>query len=204
MAINFDMRDPKSQRMIASFLVPVVILYAFFNFVIKPKVELLKTQKVELATTKKRVSDIKNKLETFEKLSADKEILVAKFDELEKLLPSKENISLLLDQFTEAENESKVYMVGFEAAEVVEKPDASYTANKYRITIESGFHQYAEFMSKVMILPRILSFSEITITNKTSNNSGIEKVEGMEDQPRNLTVECILTSYVFKEIEDGS
>src|SRR3989339_1942471 len=159
MALNFDMRDPKTQRMVATFLVPVVILYAFFNFMIKPKIELLKSKRTELVTIKKRVTDIKNKLETFEKLNAEKEILVAKFDELEKLLPSKENVSLLLDQFSEAENDSKVYMVGFEAAQVTQNENTPYIANKYRITIESGFHQYAEFMAKVMILPRILSFS---------------------------------------------
>ena len=37
MAINFDIRDPKTQKMIAVLMVPVVVLYVFFHFMIEPK-----------------------------------------------------------------------------------------------------------------------------------------------------------------------
>lgn len=202
MAIDFDMKDPKNQRILATFLVPVVICYAFFHFMIKPKIDELKTKKAEVVTLKKRVNDIKKELEQPEKLSAEKETLMAKFKELEKLLPDEENVAALLDQFSIVENDSKVYMVGFEATETIDDENKPYRANKYRITIESGFHQFARFMSYVMTLPRILSFSELNISLNTELDKETEIPEGLEDQPRTLRIECTLTTYVFKSFDN--
>ena len=202
MAINFDIKDPKIQRILASFLVPVVICYLFFNFVIKPEVEELNTKKAEVIKLKKRVNDIKKKLEHPEALKEEKAILEDKYQELEKLLPSEENVAVLLDQFAMVENDSKVYMVGFEATETVDDESKPYRANKYRITIESGFHQFARFMSHVMSLPRILSFSELNISLNTELDESTEIQEGLEDQPRTLKIECTLTTYVFKDLND--
>ena len=202
MAIDFDMKDPKNQRILATFLVPIVICYAFFHFMIKPKIDELKTKKAEVVTLKKRVNDIKKELEQPEKLSAEKETLMVKFKELEKLLPGEENVAALLDQFSIVENDSKVYMIGFEATETIDDENKPYRANKYRITIESGFHQFVRFMSYVMTLPRILSFSELNISLNTELDKEKEIQEGLEDQPRTLRIECTLTTYVFKSFDN--
>jgi Tfp pilus assembly protein PilO len=204
MAASFDMRDPKTQRIIATVLVPVVLIYAFYNFMIKPKTEEVKTKKTELVVIQKRLMDIKKGLEDPKKLNTEKELLQGKYDELEKLLPSKENVANLLGQVTDVENNSKIYMVGFEASESSQVQDKSYSSNKYKITIESGFHQFAQFMSNIMTLPRIISFSEITIQNNTMADRSKKFQEGLEDQPRNLTIECVITTYVFKEISKDS
>ena len=88
---------------------------------------------------------------------------MAKFDELEALLPTEENVAALLDQFSMVEKDAKVYVVGFNAAETIEEEDKPYRANRYRVTIEAGYHQFATFMSRIMALPRILSISELRI-----------------------------------------
>ena len=198
MALNFDIRDPKNQRILASFLVPVVLFYAFYNFMLKPKIGEIEKKKTEIASLKKNVTDIKNKLDSPEKLAEEKTALESKLAELEQLLPTRENVSLLLDQFSQVETDSKVYMVGFEATESVDVEGELYRSNKYKITIESGYHQFSLFMSYAMRLPRILSFSEITISANSEIGQRLEVQEGLEDQPRNLTIECIITSYIFK------
>ena len=199
MAMKFDLSDPKNQRILATFLVPMVALYAFFHFIIKPKVSELDAKTAEVTTIQRRVTDIKKSLELPEKLNREKDILEAKFEELEQLLPGEENIALLLDQFSTVENDAKVYMVGFEAIESVDDGSKPYRANKYKITVESGFHQFARFMSYVMTLPRILSISELNIMMQSRDETE-EIQEGLEDQPRYLTIECTLTSYVFKDL----
>ena len=204
MALKFDLSDPKTHRIIATFLVPIVIFYVFFHFVIKPKVNKLNVTKAEIVTVSNRVSNIKRTLELPDKLLKEKEILQAQFDELEQLLPSEENVALMLDQFSVIENDSKVYMVGFEATETIEDENKPYRENKYRITIESGFHQFSRFMSDIMSLPRIMSLSELNLALNPSFERTQEVYEGLEDQPRTLRIECILTSYVFKGFNDGS
>ncbi len=207
MAIKFDFNDPKNQRLLAMFLVPIVVFYAFFHFIIKPMIAELDTKKSEVMTMSKRVTDIRNSLEMPDSLVAEREVLNAQLKELEKLLPSEENVSLLLDQFSVVENDSKVYMVGFEATETVDDEGKPYRANRYRLTIESGFHQFSRFMSHVMSLPRILSMSELNVSmNQQQIESEEQTYEGLEDQPRTLRIECILTSYVFKDldVDDGN
>ncbi|MFC1541935.1 type 4a pilus biogenesis protein PilO [Candidatus Latescibacterota bacterium] len=201
MALKFDISDPKNQRMLAMFLVPVVIFYMFFHFVIKPMVSELESKKAEVITVSKRVTDIRNSLEMPDKLATEKDMLSSRLEELEELLPSEENVSMMLDQFSIVENDSKVYMVGFEATETVEGGEKPYQANKYRITIESGFHQFSMFMSQIMSLPRIMSLSELNLSLNQLLESETEEYEGLENQPRTLRIECILTSYVFKDLD---
>jgi len=203
MAINFDISDPKNQRILATILVPIVIFTLFFNFIIKPKMNELNSKKAEVVTLQNKVNDIKRELESPEVLNKEKEILESKLVDLEQLLPSEEDVSLLLNQFNMVENDAKIYMVGFEATETIDDESKPYRSNKYRITIESGFHQFARFMSYAMTLPSILSFSELYIS-PTSIDEQEEIQEGLEDQPRYLTIECTLTSYVFKGFNDGS
>lgn len=204
MALNLDIKDPKVQRILASILVSIVAIYGFYHFVVQPKMKLLAEKRAEVVTVSKRVNDTKKTLEDPGKLQEEKVTLQARYEEMEQLLPSEEDVSLLLNQFSLLENDAKIYMVGFVAAGTVEEGDKPYKANRYRITIESGFHQFTQFMGYIMNLPRIMSFSELTITPNQSllETEGIQ--EGLEDQPRNLTIECTLTSYVFKNLNEVS
>ncbi len=203
MALNFDISDPKNQRIIAMILVPVVACYVFFHFIIKPKMAELETKKAQVETLQNRVNNIRRTLQMPEKLNNEKAALTAKYEELEQLLPNEENVSLLLDQFSVVEHDAKVYMIGFEASETVDDGNRPYRENKYKVTVEAGFHQYAKFMSEIMMLPRILSISELNFSLTDFNQAMREEIyEGLEDQPRYLTVECTLSSYVFKSLSE--
>ena len=204
MALQFDLNDPKNQRLLALVLVPIVVGYAFYNFVIKSEMTELKTKQAQVVTYQERVDSMKKALESPDKLKSERAMLEEQYQELNALLPDQENVSLLLDQLNSIEQDSKVYMVGFEALEIIEPNGASYRANQYRLTFESGFHQFSQFLSHAMSLPRILSFSDVVIQPNTNVIPEEEEYEGMEDQPRTLTVECTLTSYVFTGFSDST
>lgn len=200
MAINFDIRDPKNQKLIMTFLLPVVALAAFFQFMIKPKIADLKSRETELATIQRQLNQIQKSLKSQEQLRGEKENLTIKLKEMESLLPEEENVALLLSQFSMAEKDANVYLVGFNAAETVEGADKPYRANKYRLTVEAGYHQFADFISRILALPRIMSFSELRITLNPLLTEETDSYEGMESQPRHLKVECMLTTYLFKNL----
>ena len=204
MAVDFDIRDPKNQKLIMIFLIPVVCLTAFFILVIKPKIQDLKDDTNELSNLQARIEKVQRTLQSKEDLLETRGNLMAKFDELEALLPPEENVAALLDQFSMVEKDTKVYVVGFNAAETIEEEDKPYRANRYRVTIEAGYHQFATFMSRIMALPRILSISELRIMLNPAVSEETEGYEGLENQPRHLTIECIVTSYVFKTPNDES
>lgn len=200
MAIEFDIRDPKNQRMLAVFMIAVVLMYGFYHLVIRPKTLELTNKKADIATLRNQLNTMRSTLQPKKNLLADKESLELKLKEIETYLPEKENISVLLDQFSMVENTTKVYVVGFKANETVEETDKPYLANKYKLTIEAGYHQFVEFMSGIMALPRILSFSEMKITPNTNAPSSADVNEGLEDQPRSLSIECSITTYIFKAL----
>ncbi len=200
MAIDFDIRDPKNQKLVATFLIPVVILAAFFQFMIKPVIEEVNTQKAELTTIKEKMELVRKALKTPKELEKEKEVLTIKLKDLESLLPEDENVAVLLNQFSMVEKDSNVYLVGFNATETIEGGDRPYRANKYKLTIEAGYHQFATFISKVLALPRIMSFSDLRITMNPMITRETESYEGMENQPRHLTIDCMLTTYLFQKI----
>ncbi len=202
MAIEYDIRDPKNQRLLAVCMVVVVALYGFYHFMVKPAHEELKQVAAETLTIRTRLNSMRGALETRKKLLADKESLEQKLAELRDFLPDHENVAVLLDQFSMVENATKVYVVGFKASETVDESDQPYQANKYKVTVEAGYHQFVEFMGGMMALPRIMSFSEMKIgMNPNAPHRG-EINEGLEDQPRSLTIECSITSYIFKDLEE--
>ncbi|MHB9028704.1 MAG: type IV pilus inner membrane component PilO [Candidatus Latescibacterota bacterium] len=200
MAIEFDIREPKNQRMLAAVMTVAVVFYGYFQFMIKPKQTELRDRKTEIVSLQSRLNSMRGNLQAKKKLQSEKETLEMKLAELESYLPEQENVSVLLDQFTTVENSTKVYVVGFKASETVELTDKPYQANKYKLTIEAGYHQFVEFMASVMALPRILSFTELKIGVNTNAPAGENVNEGLEDQPRSLTIECSITSYVFKDL----
>jgi Tfp pilus assembly protein PilO len=202
MAIEFDIREPKNQRMLAAVMTVAVIFYGYYQFMIRPKQTELKDRKAEIVSLQNRLNTMRGNLQAKKKLQSEKETLEYKLSELEAYLPDQENVSALLDQFPTVENDTKVYVVGFKASETVDQTDKPYQANKYKITIEAGYHQFVEFMAAVMALPRILSFSELKIGVNTNAPAGEEVNEGLEDQPRSLSIECSITSYVFKNLAE--
>jgi len=166
MAFNFDIKDPKTQKLLAIVSVVAVLLFGCYNFMIKPKLAEIETKKKDVLTLEQTLKTTKKTLKSPAELNAQKEMLNAKFAELEQFLPDEENVALLLDQLSEVEYKAKVYLVGFDATQTIEGNGKPYKANQYRVTIEGGYHQFVEFLSLLMSLPRILSISEL----KTSLN----------------------------------
>jgi len=183
-------------------MIPVVILAAFYQFMIKPMVEDLAVKQAELNTVRQQVTRIMSGLKTVEQLQGEKDALTAKLAELESLLPTEENVALLLSRFAMVERDANVYLVGFDAAETVDDGEKPYRANNYRMTIEAGYHQFADFITKVMSLPRLMSFSDLRITMNPLITEETESYEGMENQPRHLKIECMLTTYIFKGFQE--
>jgi len=202
MAIAFDIKDPKNQKLIAIFLIPIVCIAAFFQFMVKPIIEEVNTKNGELATIQQKLDQIRKALKTPDELKEEKTKLTAKLEELEGFLPTEENIAALLNQFSVVEKDANVYLVGFDAAETVEEGGKPYRANRYRMTIEAGYHQFATFVSRIMALPRIMSFSDLRITMNPLVTEQTESYEGMESQPRHLTIECMLTTYLFQNLSE--
>ena len=198
MALNFDIRDQKTQKMIMISLIPVVLLYCFFHFMIKPKLAEIEEKRVVLQELNKTLVTTGKDLKSQAEYKAIKENLEAEYLKLEDFLPNKENVAQLLDQLSDVEYKAKVYLVGFNATQTIEESGKPYTANQYRVTIEAGFHQFAEFMSLIMSLPRIMSFSELRMSvNNELLQQQREDTAGPAELPRYLSIDCLLTSYVF-------
>ena len=198
MAFNFDIRDQKTQKLIMISLIPVVLLAGFYYLMIKPKLAEIEEKRTVVQKLNKDYQTTKNSLKSPAELNAEKENLEAEYQKLEDFLPDKENVAQLLDQLSDVEYKAKVYLVGFNATQTIEGNGKPYKANQYRVTIEAGYHQFAEFMSLIMSLPRIMSFSELRMSvNNELLRQQREVSNGPAELPRYLSIDCLLTSYVF-------
>jgi Tfp pilus assembly protein PilO len=202
MAIDFDFKDPKNQKLIAAFMIIVVALFASFNFVIKPVRANLRTKKAEAAEIQKKIDSILNILQEPQKIEQMKLMYQARVEELDAILPVKEEIPELLDQISLIEKETRVHLMGFNALDTIDDGARPYISHRYSIKLEAGYHQFGNFMSRLTTLQRLLSISDLIITvNQLAGTQ--EKYEGLEEMPRNLTVEFVLTSYVFRNLQAG-
>lgn len=204
MPINFDFKDPKNQRMLATFLVPIVALAAFYHFMIRPLNEQKAVTKTELAQVRQNVARLKQIFDKKNDLDREQTELTAKLGELESLLPEQDNIAVLLNQFSMVEKDANVYLVGFDSQQSIVDGDKPYRQNIYNLTFEAGYHQFATFVTKLMSLPRIMSFSELRITLNPLETITGESYEGLENQSRHLKIECVLTTYLYRKMSNES
>ncbi len=161
MAEGFNINDPKYQKIIAGILFGIILLGAFYMYVIAP-------QKREIGELKNNIEKEKQEVTRLVKLSKKipelKAELESKQDEIiriSKSLPTKQEIPVLLRQITNATQQSSMRLSVFNPGRLTAKGE--YEQFGVDINISGTYHDLGGFLSKVGNLSRIINVGDLSI-----------------------------------------
>ena len=184
-----DLSDPKTKKTAIAVIVPVVVLYLFYAYVLTDRKDKLEEDRKKLQQANQEYQQTKMMARPLDvilkEIEVQNEILV-KYDEL---LPTSENVFQLIDQLSETERSADIVIRGFQKTDTAENVDESYISYNYELVIEGRYHDFAKFIAETLNLPRILSFKDM--------NFEVMKVEEEEEELPKLQISCTLISYAF-------
>lgn len=184
----FSLSDPKVQKSLLIVLLIGGLGYLYQGYYYGPKLEEIEKVSAELRKVETELAYARNIVEVSDTASLRQE-LERRSEELELiklLLPTRENLSELLEQVTHVADRTGVKAALFEPATLIQHE--MYQERPYKVTLRGGFHETAMFLSEVASLPRIIKPSGLSLVRKARREPGEEE---------NLTAKMTLTTYLL-------
>jgi type IV pilus assembly protein PilO len=172
-----DLQNPKTQRILLSSLVSVVVLYLFFGS------SMLgfsyKAQKAEIQQLQAEYDKLSSDLEraritarNLPKLEQEYEYLHSQWLIARNLLPEENDMEPLLRKISAAAQQAGLVWVEFRPEAPVQRE--FYTENPISIEVEGNFHQVGTFLGQVANLNRIVNVRNVKLEGVKAEQQGEE------------------------------
>lgn len=173
---------PKTQRDQAMTLVTVVSLLlvgVYYQYVWTPKGTALTTLRERVDTLESRNDRARREMVTgsLDSLRAEAELAARDLQIMRQLVPTSNEVPLLLEQVSTAARRAGLELAGVEPQAVIE--GAVFDTHKFKVSVLASYHQLAEFLTNVGGLTRIVASVNLTLGQPT--NATVKKrvrVEG--------------------------
>lgn len=198
-----DFKDAKFQKIALGVIAFFIVVYFWYSRLYAPhnaQIQL-KTQEFETITTNLRNVELKAK--SLEALKAEYEGMIARYHEIESLLPEVKQIPSLLVQLHTASS-----LTGTKITKVMPQPNGSesfYKVASFDVEMVGTYHDFGKFLSYIANFPFIANVSGVDIT---AQNLAITKSQAKDDDgPKELkkketiTAKFTLSTYFVKEEE---
>jgi|SRR6056297_483961 len=185
MAVDIDLNNPKTQKMLALGLFLIIALYLIYTFMVSPQSEQISQLKQNRDSLDQEV----RKLIRIKKLLPEKkEEIKSKRQEIEIIkdyLPSNPGYHKLLKDLSEMLNNSNLILQSMNFGKLKTKQD--FSQFPITLSVEGTYHNLGGFLSSISKLPRIVNVGEITLNSINE-----------EDSNSTVKVRLELLSYVSK------
>lgn len=166
-------KDPTDQRFMLAGVAPLVLLFAYHQYVGKPRA-------VETETLATHIEALETRNVTARAIEAQQggpqlAARVAELEEhaymLERLIPRKEDVPVLLRDISLSARGTRLQLTRLKPE--VEEAGEHYVKRTYEINVQGPFHAIGTFLGEVGSLSRIMTpidLKLITSTDKTTNS----------------------------------
>lgn len=183
-------QDPAKQKKLLIGLLPLLLVFAYYQFMHTP-------QRAELDTMITRLEDLEAKNATARQLAqgggaALQERLAlyqANMERLEQLIPKREEVNQLLHSLGVQAQENNVALVAMTPRG--EEAGTFYMRQTYSIGVSGSYHEIGAFLSSLGSLPRIISATDLRVAPLAA--------EAGSTEPPRLLAEFIAETYVVPE-----
>lgn len=164
-------------------LLVIIILYGFNRYIYGPNQAKIRDQQAEFSRLSTTLLNVRETVENLPRVRAEYELLQEEWQRLVALVPQSEEVTELIQEVSEAEQEAGIYIISIEPQPSV--PKELYTENPYRLEMEGNYHSFARFLSALSKRERIINLSQVRLS---SNPSAMDENDA-------ILIRCILTSY---------
>lgn len=179
-------QDPAKQKQIALIMVPVAAAVLYWNFMYTPRVE-------ELTTTEKRVETLVTKNNAMRAVIAKHgtdlpkrlAIFQEHVDQLEELIPRREDVPVLIHQITQRALDTGVELTVIRPGSEV--AGEFYSQQTFELQVRGEYHSIAEYLTSIGSLSRIVRPYDVKL----------DVEDRQVDQPPTLRASFRIETYVM-------
>lgn len=165
-------QDPQKQKLVLAGLLPILLAFAYYYFYhtkraaeaeeLQANVERLEVSNAGMRQIVTRYgADFQQRLAIFQ----------AHVDQLEDLIPRREDVPVLISQIT-----SRAQEIGVELAALnpsAEQAGEFYSRQSYELQVLGSYHSIGEYMTAIGSLPRIVKATEVKLnTDQPASGPG--------------------------------
>jgi type IV pilus assembly protein PilO len=195
-----SLRDPRTQKILLTAVVSVIVLWSFFFSDLLPigyrrrAAESAKL-KGEYESLAAELEKARRTVDALPRLEQENDELQRRWQEAQQLLPTDKEMARLLSQITQSGEEAGV---GFELFKPgAPKPQEFYNENPIEVEVSCGYHQLGIFLSRLANLPRIVNISQLKLDGYDQKESEKKEEEGREDHT--LKANFLATAYSLRD-----
>lgn len=178
------------QQKVLLFILGGLVFFMFYKYLYGPLGLKLKKVKDELVTKEAKLTIARARANRLDQLMSDYELLRVKVAEAEKRLPREKEIPRLLRDVTSAGRKFKIDIADFRPRK--EEEQEYYVSHPFLITLDTGYHNLANFLAEIGQYERIFHIK----------NLGLTPILGEGDKLKGVAADFQLYTYTFREKEE--
>lgn len=193
-----DLKDPKIKSLA---LITVSILGVIFLWYWLFYSEQLKEIKVKQTIYSQKMIDLRNvqlKSKSLEQLKADYDGLMAKYREIELLLPEVKMVPSFLVQLNTASSLTGIKIMSIEPEPI--QPEDFYNVASFRIQLVGTYHDFGRFAGYLANFPFIVNVSDMSIESLAGTQNMGTSSDKNNDQ-NTIRASFTLSTYFVKPEE---
>ncbi|UCD93353.1 MAG: type 4a pilus biogenesis protein PilO, partial [Candidatus Zixiibacteriota bacterium] len=192
-----DFRDPKVQKIFLGVGAFLVVTYFWYTRLYSRHNDRLSQMTQEYSTMITNLKNVEMKSKSLDALKLEYEDLLARYDEIEQLLPEVKQIPSFLVQLHTASSLTGTKIVKVEPQPV--SPEGFYNVAGFQIEMTGTYHDFGKFIGYVANFPFIANISDVEISAAPGVNSG--SPSGNNDEKNigrrkaTITAKFVLSTY---------
>lgn len=194
-----DFKDPKFQKIALAGVIFFILVYFWYSRVYTGQAQQIETKQQEYQAMIVNLRNVEMKSKSLEGLKAEYQDLLAKYQEIEQLLPEVKMVPSFLVQLHTANS-----LTATEITAIAPKPDQSetfYNVASFEVTLEGTYHDFGRFISYIANFPFIVNVSDVTIESIESANTSGEGEKNNAGEENTIRATFTLSTYYVKAEE---
>ncbi len=173
---SFNLRDPKTQRLILTAFLGAGSLYAFFTTSLVPinypvAAAQIKTIKADFEKKSNDLARARQSVADLPRFQAEFAALHERYEMAAELLPGDKEMPGILRRLTLAGQQCGVRFESFRPDPELVKDH--YTEVPIQITVVGGYHQVGQFLAEVSNMPRIMKVAGLQVLAYDKGDDGM-------------------------------
>lgn len=194
-----DLKDPKFQKFALAGIVFLVLMYFWYSRIYSGQASQLEAKQREYQTMIVNLRNVEMKSKSLEGLRAEYEALLAKYREIEQLLPEVKMVPSFLVQLHTATS-----LTGTKILEITPKPiysESFYNVAEYDIVLEGQYHDFGKFVSYIANFPFIVNMRNMNIEAAEPKKKNEKASKTFEVEEPTIKASFTLQTYYVKAEE---
>lgn len=197
-----DFRDPRFQKILIATAAFFIVAFFWYTKSYTKFDEKLSQMTREYSTMITNLKNVEMKSKSLDALKLEYEDLLARYHEIEQLLPEVKQIPSFLVQLHTASSLTGTKIVRVTPMEI--DPENFYNTAGFEIEMTGTYHDFGKFMGYVANFPFITNVSDVEITTFSASDAAAEsdKDSGSAGgRKKTIKASFVLFTYFVKEEE---